>query len=126
MSVSHDELRLDVYPVVIHLFVCSNVCESRNHRKVVKIFGVDNNEERSPLTTALCLWNDDQFGILIPVENLRHDDIAHEIFHATVAIMEHLGNKLSGMNDEAYAYLCSCLTRFVYRTLRNQRISVVV
>lgn len=45
--------------------------------------------------------------------------LAHEIFHITTFIAEHVGLKLHDSSDEAYAYLNEYLTEQVYSKLEE-------
>lgn len=53
-------------------------------------------------------------------KDIRHDHIAHEIFHAVTFIMERIGMEFIIMkSDEAYAYLIGYITKKVYEILKN-------
>lgn len=47
--------------------------------------------------------------------------IAHEVFHAADFLMNHIGNPLSGTNDETYAYLIGHITDEVYAHMNEHR-----
>ena len=53
-------------------------------------------------------------------DEIRHDHIAHEIFHAVTFIMERVGMEFIVMkSDEAYAYLIGYITKKVYEILNK-------
>jgi len=54
-------------------------------------------------------------------DEIRHDHIAHEIFHAVTFIMERVGMEFIVMkSDEAYAYLIGYITKKVYEILNKK------
>ena len=55
---------------------------------------------------------------------IRHEVIAHEIFHLTHCIMHYIGDKFSPANQEPYAYLAGSITREVYKFCANKRIKI--
>jgi hypothetical protein len=50
---------------------------------------------------------------------LSHSLIAHEVLHATLFIMEHIGIKLCSKSDEAYTYLHGYIIGELYKKLEQ-------
>jgi hypothetical protein len=67
---------------------------------------------------ALSLYRDKDFAILFWFDGLTHGHIGHEIFHATIRIMEGRG-KECGNEHEGHALLCESLTKKTYRQLKK-------
>lgn len=68
--------------------------------------------------SGLHFFRDTQFGIFFWHNELSHWLIAHEIFHATVRIMQRRGLYYIAKH-ESHAELCGCLTKKVYRALNE-------
>lgn len=48
--------------------------------------------------------------------------IAHEVFHAVCALMEHIGAKLNRDSEECYAYLIGYITRKIYENFDEKAV----
>jgi hypothetical protein len=63
-------------------------------------------------------------AVVLSEEGCAHDVVAHEVFHATHALMASTGDKFGAKHHEPYAYLCGWLTAWVYGELRKRRVRV--
>jgi len=63
-------------------------------------------------------------GVVFKIKDLTHVNIAHEAFHATVAILNGVGNKYSDKGEEAYAYLNGWVGGVIYRKIKEWKLEV--
>lgn len=106
-----EEMILPIYPVSILLCVSEKVREERE--KMNEVFG------KFPGSWgAICSkGKSGNFGIFFHPDSITHRQVAHEIMHLTVWILDYCGIKVTAKSDEAAAYLCGFLTDWVYRRL---------
>lgn len=64
------------------------------------------------------------FSIFFTYENLTHNTIAHEIFHATMRIGERCGVMFNKDNHEPFAYLQGFLAETAYGLFKKHKIRV--
>ena len=57
------------------------------------------------------------YYITLPAEALTKDTIAHEAFHATVRILDHIGIDFNLGNQEPFAYLLEYLVREIHKCI---------
>ncbi len=66
-----------------------------------------------------------KFFIFLRMDAVSHDIIAHEVFHATVRMLEHCCHAVHFDRDhEPHAYLCGFLTKLVYRDLKRWGVKI--
>jgi hypothetical protein len=63
---------------------------------------------------ASCLWRNANFGLVFQRDELCHEVIGHEVFHATHRMLRYIGAKFKRGSNEPHAYLCGYLTQLVY------------
>lgn len=71
--------------------------------------------------TGLCACHGFRIGLFFEREELCHDLIAHEVFHATHRVLERAGVAFGIHNHEPFAHLNGWLTGLVYRDLGLMR-----
>lgn len=104
-----EELLLPIYPVSILLCISEKVREERE--KMNDVFG-----EFPGVWGAICSkGNSGNFGVFFHPDVVTHRQVAHEIMHLTVFILDYCDIKVTARHDEAAAYLCGYLTEWVYR-----------
>jgi hypothetical protein len=115
---------LTVYPVLFNLYVFTG--EPTQHPMLVRIFGTDASDEDWQDADAMCVYEPEPFtvSLMLRRETLTHNMIAHEIFHATHHIMEHIEHHLTAADHEPHAYLCGYLTKLVYACLKKHRVLI--
>jgi hypothetical protein len=63
-------------------------------------------------------------ALLFGTEDISHNLIAHEIFHATHVILDFVGNKFSIEHTEPFAYLSGYITDLVYKDIKKWKIKI--
>lgn len=74
--------------------------------------------------TALHCYNRACFSIFFTYEDLTHNSIAHEVFHATMRIAERCGVMFTKDNHEPFAYLQGYLAETAYGLFKKHKIRV--
>jgi hypothetical protein len=70
--------------------------------------------------SGLTISKGSDYAIALGHDRLEHDVIAHEIFHATQAIMERCCEPIDPDHHEPHAYLCGLLTAWVYQQIKKR------
>lgn len=107
--------KIEIYGVWLEIVVSGSILKSRSTPARVKRLGRFDNIEG--ITGLHCFYGRN-FCILLNYEEICYDTIAHEVFHATVRIMEWVCCKM-GKNHEAHAYLNGYITKLIYRDLKD-------
>jgi len=63
-------------------------------------------------------------GVIFQVKKLSHNFIAHEVFHATMAVYRGVGDEHTKKGEEAYAYLNGWLTKWTYTQIKKWKLEV--
>lgn len=95
------------------IVVTNDVERSRVARN--RLFGEPCDDHSS--WTGLCAYHGFRVGLFFEREELCHDLIAHEVFHATHRILERSGVAFGLHNHEPFAHVCGWLTGLVYGEL---------
>lgn len=75
-------------------------------------------EQNTECSARVTFDSKGRFGILFERCGLTYRVIAHECFHLTVVILRYHNVTLDASDThEAHAYLCGCLTEWVYKML---------
>jgi hypothetical protein len=63
-------------------------------------------------------------AVLFNIEDLSHNLIAHEIFHATHRIFDFISHKFHIKGTEPFAYLNGHITDLVYKDIKKWKIEI--
>ncbi len=90
--------------------------ELRKYHKKEIVDEVVENPPKEETSSGRTIFRADPYVMVvwlpcIPTTTEMFDTLAHEIFHATVAIMNSIGASLSVESEETYAYLIDFLTK---------------
>lgn len=105
-----------VYSVRLLIVVTNDVEGSRVARN--ELFGEPCDDHN---WTGLCAYNGFRVGLFFEREELCHDLIAHEVFHAAHRILERAGVAFGIHNHEPFAHVCGWLTGLVYAELARMK-----
>lgn len=75
-------------------------------------------------TIGLLAYNGAQQSLFLSIDDLTHDLIAHEVFHATHRIMEHRGVNIAPKHHEAPAMLNGFIAALVYGDLKKWGVKI--
>lgn len=119
MKSGHWKTRVPIYRTILH-FVAQRDSETliAYRQKLGKDFvGPDDRLTDQP---AFVSFDPEilNVGIFISIEDFTPGMLAHEIFHATVRILQRVGHRLDWDHQEPHAYLLEWITDEVYRRIR--------
>lgn len=108
--------KVPIYNVWIDLIVCDSIPEERaKYNDVFRPVDVG-----SGVTAHFSVSDTGSIAaIFLKRKNLSHDNIAHEVFHATFRVLADKGENISIKHDEPAAYLCGFLTHSIYKILNR-------
>lgn len=106
--------KVPIYNVWIDVVVCKSIAEER-----AKYDGLFGPRRVNPGVTAhfSCTQTGSIAAIFLKRSCLKHELIAHEVFHAVLRIMIDKGEKVTVKHDEPAAYLCGFITDCIYKRL---------
>lgn len=107
-----------IYDCYLLLSVSGNInAAARKHRKN---FGEHEDTDASAI--VLAAQDRPNFGVFFHTHELDHGTIAHEVFHLVILIMDGARIAISAEHDEAHAYLCEWITKWVYAELEKAKL----
>ena len=111
-----DMIRRDV---LFHFGDAHSLCkELRKYHKKEVIDEIVDNPPKAETNSGRTIYKSDPYVMIVwlpcvPTTIDMMDTLSHEIFHATVALMNSIGASLSVESEETYAYLIGYLTNRV-------------
>jgi hypothetical protein len=110
-------INLDTYSCKLVIIVTDKLKSETS--KIFKKYNIISDSEGDDEGIVI-LANLDKYYLLIDIYYLSHNTIAHEIYHAVVAITED-----RGINDEeAQAWLCGHLAQEMYKFLNRKKFKI--
>ncbi len=91
------------------------------HKKFSWAFG-----SQSGAQIACVSYAGAKMGIFFEREELCHELIAHEVFHATLRVFEHIGHHTTPDGSEPAAYLAGWITERIYTDLAAMKVPIAL
>jgi hypothetical protein len=94
---------------------------STEYKKVCKKFNLKLDQDDDAENEGILISPDiDKYYLLIDLNYLSHNTIAHEVYHATVRITE----ERDVVDEEAQAWLCGYLSEAIYKFLIKKQFQI--
>lgn len=110
---------IPIHSIRFLLVVSNSVVESRAGRR--NMFGPFDQQ-----CAGLCSYEGFRVAVFLERQNLCHELIAHEVFHASHRAMQYQGTVFGHDNHEPFALLHGWLTGHVYRELARMKEKVAM
>jgi hypothetical protein len=119
MMTSSHTINLQTYSCKVTFTVTDDL--SNECKKIYKKFNIKIDEDDDGENEGLLVSPDiDKYFLLIDLNYLSHNTIAHEIYHATVRITE----ERDIVDEEAQAWLCGYLSEAIYKFLIKKQFQI--
>lgn len=118
MTSSHT-IKIQTYSCQVTFIVTDQL--NTEYKKIYKKFNLKLDQDDDAENEGILISPDiDKYYLLIDLNYLSHNTIAHEVYHATVRITE----ERDVVDEEAQAWLCGYLTEAIYKFLSKKQFQI--
>ncbi len=118
ITTKRKNFKIPIYNVWVDVLVCKSIPEERE-----KYNSVFRKVNIGPGVVAHFSVSDTGaiMAIFFKRSALTHDNISHEVFHATMRVLADKGENVTIKHDEPAAYLCGFITHHIYLCLKKMK-----